>query len=189
MYRIYNTPSYIISLRNQREADRLLTFITKDFGQTTAIARGVRYEKSKLRYHLQLFSHLNLSLVKGKEFWRVTGAEPLQSQTNPSKHQNKLLAYLSGLIRKLTFEDETDSSLYYYWQDIENKTTNINDVNYSAYKIYAVGKLLTQIGYFDPDTIPYLQSDELTPKDIKKLLDNKEKYISLLTNSLHDAGV
>lgn len=43
-----------------------------------ASAQGIRLEKSKLRYHSQEFSLGEFSFVRGKEYWRMTGAGEVQ---------------------------------------------------------------------------------------------------------------
>lgn len=47
---------------------------TEDFGLISAIAKGLRDMKSKLRYSLQELSYGTVALVRGREFWRVTNA-------------------------------------------------------------------------------------------------------------------
>jgi hypothetical protein len=52
----------------------MLSIFTRDFGLVTAVAQGIRLEKSKLRYYVQNYSFAVFSLVRGKEFWRLTSA-------------------------------------------------------------------------------------------------------------------
>jgi DNA repair protein RecO (recombination protein O) len=48
------------------EADRIITFLTRDFGKTRAMAKGVRRQKSKLAGGIELFSVSELHFIKGK---------------------------------------------------------------------------------------------------------------------------
>ncbi len=75
MHHIYNTEGFVIGGTNVGEANKLLKIFTKDFGMITGSAQGIRHLKSKLRYSLQDFSYSSVSLVKGKEMWRVVNAE------------------------------------------------------------------------------------------------------------------
>jgi len=72
MHQIHTTAGFIIFSRPYGEADKLISIFTRDFGLVTATARGIRLEKSKLRYHAQDYSLGVFSLVRGKEFWRLT---------------------------------------------------------------------------------------------------------------------
>lgn len=78
MYAIHTTPGFIIESRPRGEAGKLLSIFTRDLGLVLASAQGIRLEKSKLRYHAQEFSLGEFSFVRGKEFWRLTGAGGVQ---------------------------------------------------------------------------------------------------------------
>lgn len=56
---------------------------TRELGLIMASAQGIRLEKSKLRYHSQEFSLGEFSFVRGKEFWRLTGAKSIDANHNP----------------------------------------------------------------------------------------------------------
>jgi DNA repair protein RecO (recombination protein O) len=78
-YHIYTTKGLILSERPLREADRLYSILTRDLGLVRATALGVRKEASKLRGALEPVSLSTVSLVRGKEHWRLTSAEFLKS--------------------------------------------------------------------------------------------------------------
>jgi DNA repair protein RecO (recombination protein O) len=48
------------------EADRIITFLTSDYGKIHAIAKGVRKQKSKLAGGIELFSVSEIHFIKGK---------------------------------------------------------------------------------------------------------------------------
>jgi recombinational DNA repair protein (RecF pathway) len=56
------------------EAGKTYAIYTEQFGLVRAHAQGVRHLKSKLRYNLTDYNFATFSLVRGKEFWRITGA-------------------------------------------------------------------------------------------------------------------
>ncbi len=74
MHPIHTTPGFIIDSRPYGEAGKLISIFTRDFGLVTTSASGIRFEKSKLRYHSQDYSFGSFSLVRGKELWRLTSA-------------------------------------------------------------------------------------------------------------------
>jgi DNA repair protein RecO (recombination protein O) len=77
-YHIYTTKGLVLSARPAREADRVYSILTRDLGLVRASATGVRKEGSKLRGALEPFVISQVSLVRGKEFWRITSAEVLR---------------------------------------------------------------------------------------------------------------
>jgi len=71
----YSTDAWLLAARNTGEADRLITFFTKELGRVDAIAKGARLAKAKLKGHLVLFARLRILVTRGKEFWRLLDAE------------------------------------------------------------------------------------------------------------------
>jgi recombinational DNA repair protein (RecF pathway) len=78
-YHIYTTKGLVLKATPLREADRTYAILTRDLGLIRASASGVRKEASKLRGALEPFALANVSLVRGKEFWRITSAEALRA--------------------------------------------------------------------------------------------------------------
>lgn len=97
-YHIYTTRGLVLSLRPRREADRIYSILTRDLGLIQASAIGVRKEASKLRGHLEPFTLSIVSLVRGKEYWRVTSAGYVQSISS-SLFTARPLALLEKLIQ------------------------------------------------------------------------------------------
>lgn len=77
MHSVHHTEGIIFSASDTGEADRMYTLYTKDYGKLSIFAKGVRLEKSKLRYHLRPFAYIRLSFVEGKDILRLTDAEEL----------------------------------------------------------------------------------------------------------------
>jgi len=71
----YRVEALILRAREAREADQVLTLLTREKGKIAAVARGVRKPQSKLRGGVQVFSHSDLMLHSGRTLDRVTGAE------------------------------------------------------------------------------------------------------------------
>lgn len=76
-YRIYHTDGYIIDSVNSGESNKVFTLLTSELGTINATAQGVRKLQSKLRYSLQDLAFAKFALVRGKDIWRVTGAEKI----------------------------------------------------------------------------------------------------------------
>ncbi|MFH1382620.1 MAG: DNA repair protein RecO [Chloroflexota bacterium] len=64
--RTYQTEAIIIRKTKLGEADRILTLYTPDLGKIQGIAKGVRRSKSKLAGHLELLTHSQVSLARGR---------------------------------------------------------------------------------------------------------------------------
>ena len=64
--RTYQTEAIIIRKTKLGEADRILTLYTPDLGKIQGIAKGVRRPKSRLSGHLELLTHSQVTLVRGR---------------------------------------------------------------------------------------------------------------------------
>ena len=60
--RLYKTETLVLRSVKYREADSLLTLLTKEKGKVKAIAKGVRKINSRLRGGVQLFTHNQMLL-------------------------------------------------------------------------------------------------------------------------------
>lgn len=79
-HHVYTTKAIIIKNAPIGEANRYYLLLTEDLGFIRAVAQGVRLGKSKLRGHLQDFCKVKLSLVKGKNVWRIISVETIDSK-------------------------------------------------------------------------------------------------------------
>ena len=97
-YHIYTTKGIVLAERPVREADRVYSILTREFGLIRATATGVRKEASKLRGALEPFIISSISLVRGKEYCRATSAESIQ-RISPSLNIARPLALVEKLVQ------------------------------------------------------------------------------------------
>lgn len=68
---IYSTEALVLKAEDRGEGSRLFWLFTEHFGLVVAHAQGVRQAHSKLKHELQLYNLIRVSLVRGREWWRV----------------------------------------------------------------------------------------------------------------------
>lgn len=103
------TEAIVLKRTNYREADRILMLITP-FGKKTALAKGVRKEKSKLAGSVEPFTITEMNLHEGKsEFLIVTGARCKKFYANLLKDLNKLEAASEILKKIMRASDAVDN--------------------------------------------------------------------------------
>jgi DNA repair protein RecO len=115
MHHIYQTPGFILKSIPTGEANRQFFILTKDLGVIRATAQGVRLLKSKLRFKLTNFMPVKVSLVRGKEIWRIVGVE--RDEEIPfsflSDNSAKIfVAKIFSLILRLSQGEEKNEALY-----------------------------------------------------------------------------
>ena len=143
-----------------------------------AIAQGTRLEKSKLRFHIQDFSFSNVSVVRGKEVWRLTGAHEIEKSRKPNILDIKILK----LLKRLVHGEEKNEKLFEIVEEIYKTEKKEND--YEAMECLAVLRILSTLGYirnndkiktflesttFDEDLIGQIKKDK---KDIVKVINS-----------------
>lgn len=114
-YHIYNTRGIVLAEKPAREADRIYTIFTRDLGLLRASATGVRKNLSKLRGHIEPFSIVDVSLVRGREYWRLTSAElATDLKTLLVEDPELFLAFAKNLslLEKLVAGEEKHAKLF-----------------------------------------------------------------------------
>jgi recombinational DNA repair protein (RecF pathway) len=113
-HHIYQTECFIIGSRLSGDTSRIYYLLTPNLGLLSVKAQGVRDIKSKLRYHLTSFSFARVSLVRGKETWRLVGAE-----SDYPKHcdyrslaERRVVARMSKFLYSMIHGEESDHNLY-----------------------------------------------------------------------------
>ena len=72
------TQGIVLRETNYKEADKILTVLTRDWGKRTVKARGCRRKNSKLTAASQLLVYSELTLSELGEFTTLTEADPLE---------------------------------------------------------------------------------------------------------------
>src|SRR5437870_10329790 len=76
--RVYRVDAVILKRSDMGEADRLLTIFTPSLGKVRVIAKGVRKIQSRKSGHVELFTHVNLLIARGRNLDIVTQAETIE---------------------------------------------------------------------------------------------------------------
>ena len=97
---IYYTEGIILKHQDFREADRLLTVFTKNYGKIQGLAKGSRKISSKLAGNLEPFIEANLMVVRGRNMETVAGAEVIKNFSSLKKNYEavSLANYFSEVI-------------------------------------------------------------------------------------------
>ena len=104
------TLAYVLKRTNFGEADRILNLLTPS-GKVSAMARGVRKEKSKLASSVEMFCLVDVNLHAGKsELYTLTSAKLLKFSSN-------LITDLSRLVDQAlaALNDGQNQSLVEAW--------------------------------------------------------------------------
>lgn len=139
-YAVYTTKGWILGSSPSGEASKSYSIYTEDFGLVMARAQGVRKLDSKLRYNLDDFSFVTLSLVRGREFWRLTGAQ----REDLPKGGEVARARVLSLVKRLVQGEERNDALFSSLGILLDK---------GGSEISALSAVLSALGYLDLSSI------------------------------------
>ena len=90
--RSYQVEAVIIKKTRLGEADTILTLYTPGMGKIQGFAKSLRKTKSKMAGHLELLTHSQVSLARGRNIDTVTGSQTIASFL-PLKTDLELTSY------------------------------------------------------------------------------------------------
>ena len=153
----------VLSRRDFRESDQIISLYTLDKGKQEVLARGVKKITSKNSAHLEPFSFVDIEIVPGKEIDHLTKVQPINYFSDIRKDLQKSLSasYVVGLTDKLVHSGEYDErvfSLLREWLEVMNSLEYFNIVFVDCYIVI----LLYCLGF--DITLSEIRNSELQKK-------------------------
>lgn len=112
--RQYRTHAVILRRRDFRDADRILTVFTPNYGKLELIAKGIRKTTSRKAGHLELFSHSALMVAQGRTWDIVTEVVGVESYPSIRTDLDKIsqASYIGELIDCFSESDDENQPLW-----------------------------------------------------------------------------
>lgn len=148
---IYQTKAVIVGKKNMHESNVLYILYTERFGLVYVSAQSIRSARSKMKFHMQLFSLVIVDLVEGKDIWKLTGVHQHTASLSFSDSEwYCLFARVAGLLVRLVKGEEAHTVL---WKDYESLYSFISNTkmqhNLKALELIFVTRTLYHLGYWD----------------------------------------
>lgn len=156
----YTTEAFILKEYERDENDMVYKVWTRDFGIIFVLARSIRKITAKLRMVIKKNDFILITIVKGKDVWRLTGAEEYK-QNNASTSsatyinidwQFKAKKIISEAINKLIEEKKTYKKLFDRLESIfilEDNYKTFSFVDINKFKLLIMYIVLVDTGYAD----------------------------------------
>ncbi len=151
-YQTYITDALVCGSRSYRTADRSYLLFTREAGMLTALAKSVREERSKQRFGLQEFSLIRVTLVRGREVWRITGVEPVENLYFSSDNRarrlfiRRAIQSLRRVIHGEVSHPELFDDLLHFCRLVPPETAGVLQVAFLL-------RMLHMLGYVAPDAL------------------------------------
>lgn len=112
--RNYKLTGVVIKRMNVHEADRIITFFSKEKGLVDLKAKGVRKITGKLKGALELFTKSDLELAQGKSLDVITGAQHQESfgKVRDSLLSTSALYYITESLINFLNEEQQEKEIY-----------------------------------------------------------------------------
>jgi DNA repair protein RecO len=190
-HHIYHTEAIILNSKPVGEAGKFVYVLTRELGLISAKAQGVRLLNSKLRFSLQDFSLTEVSLVRGKEVWRLTGAKLIKKNNLLKNYpDNFLVIFRLGklLLRLLHGEEKNEKLFELFFQTLTFLDQPLTLAELKTLEIIAVLRILRTLGYFGQEKSLENFADNLDwNKEILQGFSSKQaKALVLINNALKE---
>lgn len=190
-HHIYQTQCIVVGARDGLEANRTFFLLTEDLGLVAASAQGIRLERSKLRYALTEGAMLTVSLVRGREQWRVVGAvsnEHVWQVYRDNRIALTLFTRICALVVRLVPRDEAHGDVHAL---VTTLTESLKNLEYLTgeraifLEGVVVARLLDMLGYF-PKKEEYrdLLAAPLTPELVDTMNVVRSAFIADINRAL-----
>ncbi len=114
MTHLYRARGVVLRTAKLGEADRIISFCTRERGKVRAVAKGVRKTKSKFGGRLEPLRHVSLQCYEGRELDIVTQVETIDAYRNIHDDFDRLRRALAMVeaVDTMSQEGHENPSLY-----------------------------------------------------------------------------
>lgn len=141
------TQGIILSYKDYREVDRIVTLYTKDLGKLNVVARGVRKIQAKLAGHLELFNFTELQMVLKRKFLVISSIN-IDSFRAIKENKEKLsVAFaVSELLDKSVQEQQKDEQVFRLLIQVFSFLAT-SSKNFDLLYVWFAFRLIAHLGY------------------------------------------
>jgi DNA repair protein RecO (recombination protein O) len=187
-YHIYTTSGIVLSARPTKEADRIYSILTRDFGLIRAEGKAVRKEDSKLRGAIEPFSNSEISLIKGRERWRITSAEVKYSLKQLNKNTFTAFARIFSLLQKLMAGEEKHPEIFDVVDEAARFVGQNENEDIGAIEILLLTRILIELGYFE-ELNGVSRASRFSNETLSVILASRTEFIEAINRGIEVSGL
>lgn len=180
-YTKYTTQACILRITPQGESNFDVVFLTTDFGKITVRAQSARENRSTMRMYLIRYRFVTISIVRGKNLWRLVGITDLDEfMPRPQRVTQTPFPKTLRLVEQLVTGESEQLELFEFIKKYAFFLSHISEqAVFEGAEIIGTISLLILLGYWDHD-----HNVLLTPDTCKNVLKNKQEYIKKINKAL-----
>lgn len=190
-HHIYQTEAFVIDSRAVGEANKIIYLLTKDLGLVATSAQGVRLLKSKLRYSTQDYSYSKVSLVRGREVWRLTSAALIEKIYPWENSLGPVFARGLLLVKRLVTGEEKNQALF----DVLKSTidflhgSDANSVSADYFECILILRILHTLGYVSSvgNLAEFLKDNSWSTDVVENVKEKRPSIIKQINQALKES--
>ncbi len=189
-YHIYTTDGIVLKRAVSGEADIVLHILTEDLGLIVASAKSARLSVSKLRPGLQEYSYIKISLIKGKNGWKITNVgDTTNFFFSSSMYSRKLLSQVSLILLKMIVGEYPQKDIYELVRNSFTYMSELNEEETHGLEVLTVLRILHLLGYVEGSGVvkDFSESKTFNKDVLVKTLENKKEIVSVINKALKES--
>lgn len=177
-FRLSTVSALVIKRKNTGEADRIITFFTKQHGKIRVLARGVRKVSSKRAPHVEVFNHIIATVHKGQMMDTLTEVSPVTSFEAIRSDLRRVSAayYLCELTDGLLPMEQQHEDVFTLLLDAFTALATVDIKRIDVLRARFAAALLTRLGYMEAGK-KYKDND--IDGYVEELLEHRLKTVRL----------
>ncbi|MBP9771492.1 MAG: recombination protein O N-terminal domain-containing protein [Candidatus Pacebacteria bacterium] len=191
MYTKHHTRAFILASHDSGEADKVFALLTPDFGKVYAKAHGVREHHARHKASLQSLSEAQVSLVRGKNGWRITNVSPARSLYKDLANDRAKLSVLVRvlkLVRRLVAGEGNAEKVFAIISAFSDAITkDVDTETLSSAETLTVLRLLSVLGYLKQNAgldSFIINVEDLSKETLSTFHTHKREAVKALNESL-----
>ncbi|HEY0010942.1 MAG TPA: recombination protein O N-terminal domain-containing protein [Candidatus Paceibacterota bacterium] len=184
----YQTPAFVLARYPVREHDSNVILATVDFGIVRARATGLRKPGSKMAIGLQTFTESDVTIIRAKDGWRLTGALPTCNWAATLTFQQRTrAARIAELMRRLAQGEEPEHRLYETVLSFVRVLPTLSEDDAEYAEFLAALRILHILGH-DAGELPG-GFGNYEPEALHAIRDERKAYIARINNGIGASGL
>lgn len=187
----YETRGIVLSRAPFGETHAQLALLTPDLGLIWARAAGLRRSGGKLAHALPTFAESDVTLVRGREGWRVTGAvlhENWFIHLGASDARQRA-ARVAGLLLRLAPGELPDRMPFSVMTDFFTVLADERDEVREGAEMLAAESLLVALGFAADEGTRTEAMPRFSHENLARIASERDQYITRINRGIAASGL
>lgn len=185
----YVTPAIVLGRSPIGEASTLVVLLTRELGILRARAQGLRKPGAKLASALQTLSGADVTLVRGKEGWRLSGAILTDNHFDGLTPDMRARAgRIASLMTRLVSGDSEEEELYRFFEELLHALPGLPEEEQDEAEIAAALSLLLVLGLDAGESVPRAEG-RYGPQALAYVRAHRKRLIERVNRGIEASGL